>query len=295
MRSFLPILRLAPLLYLIAPISSAVAQDPAVGVHWAFQPITRPPLPTVKHADWPRNPIDHFILARLEKEGLAPAPEADRGTLIRRLKFDLVGLPPSPEEVHDFLRDTRPDAYEQLVDRYLASPQFGERWARHWLDVVRFAESNGFETNLPRPNAWRYRDWVIRSFNSDKPYDQFVREQIAGDMLGADEATGFLVAGAWDAVKSPDPVLTAHQRADELHDMIATTGSAFLGLTVGCARCHDHKFDPVAQTDYYALKAVFSGVQHCERPIKPDDFEKRRQSMESIGRELASIDQQLLR
>ncbi|HLW66487.1 MAG TPA: DUF1549 domain-containing protein, partial [Gemmataceae bacterium] len=245
MRSFLPILRLAPLLYLIAPISSAVAQDPAVGVHWAFQPITRPPLPTVKHADWPRNPIDHFILARLEKEGLAPAPEADRGTLIRRLKFDLVGLPPSPEEVHDFLRDTRPDAYEQLVDRYLASPQFGERWARHWLDVVRFAESNGFETNLPRPNAWRYRDWVIRSFNSDKPYDQFVREQIAGDMLGADEATGFLVAGAWDAVKSPDPVLTAHQRADELHDMIATTGSAFLGLTVGCARCHDHKFDPV--------------------------------------------------
>ena len=165
------------------------------------------------------------------------SPEADRRTFIRRLKFDLLGLPPTPEEVEAFVTDKSADAYEKLVDKYLASPQFGERWARHWLDVVRFAESHGFEMNQPRPTAYHYRDYVIQAFNDDKPYDQFVREQLAGDTLGADAATGFLVAGPWDQVKSPDAVLTANQRADELHDMIGTTGSAFLGLTVG-ARCH---------------------------------------------------------
>ncbi|OWK35980.1 hypothetical protein FRUB_08543 [Fimbriiglobus ruber] len=149
----------------------------------------------------------------------------------------------------------------------LASPRYGERWARHWLDGVRFAESHGFEMNQARPNAWRYRDWVIQALNDDEPYDQFVRKQLAGDSLGADEATGFLVAGAWDQVKSPDPVLTAQQRADELHDIVSVTGSAFLGLTVGCARCHDHKFDPVSVRDYHAIKAVFAGVQHGDRPI----------------------------
>jgi hypothetical protein len=285
-------------LYLPAPLGSVLAQEPAAASHWAYRPIRRLPLPAVKRTEWPRNPIDFFILARLEKEELAPAPEADRVMLVRRLKFDLLGLPPSPEEVLDFLQDARPDAYERLVDRYLASPQFGERWARHWLDVVRFAESNGFETNLPRPNAWRYRYWVIRSFNEDKPYDQFVREQIAGDLLGADEATGFLVGGAWDAVKSPDPVLTAQQRADELHDMIATTGTAFLGLTVGCARCHDHKFDPVSQKDYYSLKAIFSGVQHGDRPLtnQPDAVGRRklaaqfRREIEKLDRDLAALE-----
>src|SRR5206468_8858077 len=157
-----------------------------------------------------------------------------------------------------------PTAYENLVERFLGTPHYGERWARHWLDVVRFAESAGFETNLHRPNAWPYRDYVIRALNEDKPYDRFVAEQLAGDALGADAATGFLVAGADDKVKSPDVVLTLQQRADELHDIVGTTGSTFLGLTIGCARCHNHKFDPIAQTDYYALTAVFSGVKHGE-------------------------------
>src|SRR5262249_30576730 len=152
------------------------------------------------------------------------------------------------------------------IERLLTSPHYGERWARHWLDVVRFAESAGFEMNLERPNAWPYRDYVIRAFNEDKPYDRFVREQLAGDALGVDEATGFLVGGPNDAVKSPDVNLTAQQRMDELHDMVATTGSAFLGLTIGCARCHNHKFDPIPQTDYYAMQALFAGVQHGERP-----------------------------
>src|SRR5262249_28425270 len=154
-------------------------------------------------------------------------------------------LPPNTDEVARFEKDTAPDAYERLVERLLASPHYGERWGQHWLDVVRFAETHGFEMNQPRPNAWRYRDYVIAAFNEDKPYDRFVLEQLAGDALGVDAATGFLVAGPWDQVKSPDPVLTATQRADELHDMVSVTGSALLGLTVACARCHDHKFDPI--------------------------------------------------
>jgi hypothetical protein len=224
--------------------------------YWAFRPLTRPPSPRIPVTPWVRNPVDHFVLARLQSEGLAPSPEADRPTLLRRLKFDLLGLPPTPEEVAAFAADRDPLAYERLVDRYLASPQYGECWARHWLDVVRFAESDGFETNPTRPNAWPYRDYVIRSFNEDRPYDRFVQEQLAGDLLGADEATGFLVGGAFDRVKSPDVALTLQQRADELHDMVSTTCSTFLGLTGGTGRCHNHKFDPVSQLDYYRLKAV---------------------------------------
>ena len=163
--------------------------------HWAFHPLTRPTVPAIS-SSWVRNPIDRFILDRLRKEGLEPSPEADRATLIRRLKFDLLGLPPAPEEIDAFVNDPAADAYERLVERYLSSPHFGERWARHWLDAVHFAESNGFEMNQPRPNAWPYRDYVIRAFNEDRPYDRFVREQLAGDALGVDEATGFLVAGA---------------------------------------------------------------------------------------------------
>ena len=234
--------------------------------HWAFLPVERPKVPGPG-----AHPIDGFIRAKLATAGLKPNPLADRRTLIRRLKFDLLGLPPTPEEVDTFAKDESPDAYGMLVEKYLASPQYGERWARHWLDAVRFAESHGFEMNQPRPNAWPYRDWVIRALNDDLPYDRFVFEQLAGDTVGADAATGFLVAGPWDQVKSPDPALTANQRADELHDMVGTTGSAFLGLTVGCARCHAHKFDPVSQTDYYRLKAVLAGVQHGERPVKPAD------------------------
>jgi mono/diheme cytochrome c family protein len=235
--------------------------------HWAFAPVTRPSPPrTAAH------PIDAFIRARLSSSGLTPSPEADRVTLIRRLYGVMLGMPPTPADVTAFLADHRRDAFERLVDRVLDDPRYGERWARHWLDVVRFAESNGFETNRERQNGWRYRDYVIEALNHDKPYDRFVREQIAGDALGADVATGFLVAGPTDIVKSPDAALTAQQRADELDDMVGTTGTAFLGLTLGCARCHAHKFDPIPQTEYYALSAVFSGVQHGERalPAAPD-------------------------
>ena len=236
------------------PDATATSDKPP---HWSFQPLVRPA----------GNGIDAFIAARLKSAGLTPSLLADKRTLIRRLSFDLCGLPPSPERIERFLHDDSVGAYDALVEEFLASPQFGERWARHWLDVVRFADSHGFEMNQVRPNAYHYRDYVIRSFNDDKPYDRFVREQIAGDSLMSPAAMGFLVAGAWDQVKSPDLVLTAQQRADELHDMAATTGSTFLGLTVGCARCHAHKFDPISQTDYYAIKAVFSGVKHGESAI----------------------------
>ncbi len=291
--------------------------------HWAFRPLVRLPLSgkalaagrsvqrpvasAIPLRSRSQNPIDSFVLARLEEAGLQANPEADRTTLIRRLKFDLLGLPPSPEEVEEFVTDSREDTYERLVDRYLASPHFGERWARHWLDVVRFAESHGFEMNQPRPNAWPYRDYVIRSFNEDKPYDQFVFEQLAGDTVGTDEATGFLVGGPWDQVKSPDLGLTLQQRADELHDMVSTTGSVFLGLTVGCARCHNHKFDPISQLDYYGMKACFAGVQHGERPLRIGDPNRSqpgkpdvqpaaiREQLAAIEAELQKIDPQAKR
>ena len=270
------------------------AEPTSVGKdHWAYKRPVRPSVPMVHNARWPRNAIDSFILAGLENAGLGANPEADRRALTRRVYFDVIGLPPTPEELEEFLGDKRPDAYERLVDRLLASPHYGERWARHWLDVVRFAESHGFEMNQMRPNAWPFRDFVIQAFNTDKPYDQFVLEQLAGDVLGSDAATGFLVGGAWDQVKSPDPVLTAQQRADELNDMVSTTGTAFLGLTVGCAKCHSHKFDPIPQTDYYALAAVFAGVQHGERPIQSAVTPASRDRIEHLRTEHDALAQQL--
>ncbi len=278
--------------------SGGAATADAKKTHWAFQPVVRPVLPAVTGGSWVGNPIDRFILARLEENKLSGSPQADRRTLLRRLKFDLVGLPPTPEEMDAWLKDADPDAYEKLVSRLLASPQHGERWARHWLDVVRFAESDGFETNLARPNAWPYRDYVIAAFNADKPYDRFVMEQLAGDALGVDEATGFLVGGTTDRVKSPDIALTLQQRADELHDMVSTTGSAFLGLTVGCARCHYHKFDPISHVDYYGMTAIFSGVQHGERSVaramgSPDrkaQADKLRQELSEVERAIADAE-----
>jgi hypothetical protein len=279
---------------LLAPATAVAAEPgPAQKSHWAFTAVSRPTVPK-EGGDGGRNPIDTFIAARLAREGLKPNPEADRLTLIRRLKFDLLGLPPTPEEVEAFVADKSPKAYENLVERYLASPHFGERWARHWLDVVRFAESTGFETNVARPNAWPYRDYVIRAFNEDKPYDQFIRDQLAGDVAGEDTATGYLVAGADDQVKG-DPLLSAQQRADELHDMVSTTGSAFLGLTVGCARCHNHKFDPVSQRDYYAMKAIFAGVRHGERAVRLADQDRRVKEAADVRRQLAGIETQLAR
>jgi mono/diheme cytochrome c family protein len=226
--------------------------------HWSFQPVKRPA----------GRGIDEFIVAKLREKGLAPSAPADKATLIRRLFLVMHGMPPTPEAVLAFEKDTRPDAYARLVDAVLASPRYGERWARHWMDVVRYADSNGFETNRERKTAYHYRDWIVESFNSDKPYDVFIKEQLAGDAMGADAATGFLVAGPYDIVKSPDVNLTLMQRQDELADMVNTTGTAFLGITMGCARCHNHKFDPVLQKDYYAMQAVFAGVNHGERALR---------------------------
>ncbi len=231
---------------------------------WAFRPVVRPPVPAVRNSSSAiRNPIDAFVLAKLEAKGLTPAPPADKVTLLRRVSYAVTGLPPSPADVDAFLADPAPDAYERLVDRLLASRHYGEHWGRHWLDLVRFAESNSFERDGAKPFAWRYRDYVIRSLNQDKPYDRFIREQLAGDEL--DEvtpetliATGYYRLGLWDD-EPADPELAYY---DGLDDIAATTGQTFLGLTVNCARCHDHKIDPFPQKDYYRLLAFFRGVRH---------------------------------
>ncbi|HBI41902.1 MAG TPA: hypothetical protein DDY78_03470 [Planctomycetales bacterium] len=265
---------------------------------WSLQPIRRPNAPPVINRLWVRTPIDAFILAPLEAKGLRPAPEADRRTLIRRLTFDLIGLPPTPEEIDAFVRDAAADAYEKLVDRLLARPEYGERWGRHWLDVTRFAESHGYEMNTLRPNAWPYRDYVIRAFNEDIPYRQFVYEQLAADALGKDDmlteaATGFLVGGPHDLVGNAMPEVKIQQRMDDMADMVSLTGTTFLGLTVGCARCHDHKFDPISQKDFYSFQAVFAGVEHAERPLRQADTEARRREADAQRAELARIDVRL--
>jgi mono/diheme cytochrome c family protein len=239
-----------------------VAKTPA-SKHWAFQPVVEPKPPEVKDEAWVRHPIDRFVLAKLESKGMKPAPAADRRTLIRRVTFDLIGLPPTPEEVDAFVRDAAPDAYAKVIDRLLASPHYGERWGRHWLDLARYADSNGMDENLVYGNAWRYRDYVVRSFNDDIPFDRFVREQIAGDLVtvsnGAPpyEATGFLVVGP-KMLAEDDPV---KMEMDIIDEQIETIGRAFLGMSLGCARCHDHKIDPVSITDYYALAGIFKSTK----------------------------------
>jgi hypothetical protein len=234
--------------------------------HWAFQPIRRPAVPGVRDRAWLRTPVDAFVLARLEAAGLKPASAATRRTLLRRAWLDLVGLPPSITEQDTFLADTSPDAWERLIDRLLGSPQHGERWGRHWLDVARYAETNGYERDGDKPHAWRYRDYVIDAFNRDLPFDRFILEQIAGDELpGSDAraqiATSFLRLGSWDDEPADDAV----DRYDQLDDVLGVTCSAFLAQTIRCARCHDHKFEPVSQKDYYRLLAVF---QPLRRPQK---------------------------
>jgi Protein of unknown function (DUF1549) len=227
---------------------------------WAFRPPrpTKPPAP--RDTAWIRGPVDAFVLHALEKNGLVPAPPAGRLALLRRVHFDLLGLPPSPEEVERFLRDDRPDAYERLVDRLLASPHHGERWGRHWLDVVRYADTGGFEADHLYPNAWRYRDYVIRSMNADQPFDRFIREQVAGDELWPDEpeaVTGSTLYCIGPALQE-SAMIGGQLEYEWLTDAADTTGAAFLGLTFGCARCHDHKFDPITQRDYYAMQAIFA-------------------------------------
>ena len=239
---------------------------------WSLQPIVRPAAPVIAEDSWSRTDIDRFLVHALRERGLKPSPEADRRTLIRRLSYDLLGLPPTSEEVEAFVADPAPDAYERLVDRLLASPQYGVRWARHWLDIVRFGESNGFEYDEFRPDAWPYRDWVVNALNEDLPYDEFVRRQLAGDVLlpgdlDAAIATGFLAAGAYDTAGQvqQSAAMRAVVRQDELEDLVGTVGQTFLGLTVNCARCHDHKFDPIRQREYYELVSALSGVRQGKR------------------------------
>jgi len=251
------------------PLTAARADDsfltPAKKDHWAWRKPVRPPIPNVKLKTWPQNPIDTFVLARLESVGLMPAPKATRAQFLRRVTFDLVGLPPTPSEIDAFLRDDAPDAHAKVIDRLLASPHYGERWGRHWLDLARFAETNGFEHDEIRPDAWRYRDYVIKTFNANKPYDRFLKEQLAGDELFPDDpdaliATGFSLLGP----DMTDSASQAQRRQNTLDDMTDTTGLVFLGLTLGCARCHDHKFEPIYQADFYRVQAFFA----------PADFRK---------------------
>ena len=243
--------------------------------HWAFEPLKTPSLPDVKDATWCRTPIDRFILAKLEEDGLTPMPAASRRTLLRRVMFDVTGLPPSPAQIDAFLADTRPDAWEQFIDELLDSPAYGERWAQHWLDLARFAETDGFEHDLERPNAWRYRDWVIAAFNRDLPYDEFLRLQLAGDELAPDDpaahiATAFLLSGP----DMPDLNDQGERRHVVLNDMTATLGSVVMGLQMGCAQCHDHKYDPVSQADFYRLRAFFEPAEFFKEHALPNAGEK---------------------
>ena len=231
--------------------------------HWSFQPLHRPDVPVSNET----NAIDVFVDTKLGDVGLTRSAPLEKRKLIRRLYLVMHGLPPTSEQVDRFLSDERPDSWQRLVDEVLESPRYGERCASHWLDIARFGETNGFETNRERTTAYPFRDWVINAFNEDKPYDQFVKQQIAGDAFGEPIGTGFLVAGPNDIVKGQDPLLGLMQRQDELADIVNTTGTAFLGLTTGCARCHNHKFDPISQTDYYAIQAVFAGVEHGDQTL----------------------------
>jgi hypothetical protein len=216
---------------------------------WSFRPVARQEPPAVKNPSWVRNPVDAFLLSSMEAKGLKPSPPADRRTLIRRAYLDVTGLAPDPSEVDAFLKDRSPDAFDRVVDRLLASPHYGERWARHWLDLVRYADSGGYEYDRDRPQAWRYRDYVVRAFNADRPYDRFIREQIAGDELG-DGGQDALLATAYLRLGPEQNIKTEVTRMDEMDDIISTTSGAFLGMTLGCARCHNHKFDPIPQKDY---------------------------------------------
>ena len=279
----LRVILLSVLLAFLFGERDAAAATPSLEVgrqHWSFQPVRAVKPPAVKDAAWARNDVDRFILAALEAKGLQPSPSAAPRTLIRRVTFDLTGLPPTPEEIVAFERDTSPEAWERVVDRLLASPHYGERWGRHWLDLARYADSSGFHNDLDRPHAWRYRDYIIRSFNADKPYARFIAEQLAGDEIpGASEetliATGFCRNGPTNDDNMGNN--KEQYRLDELDDVIATTSTVFLGLTVGCARCHDHKTDPVTSADYYSLLAVFNGTEKRGVPKESDEKVKAKE------------------
>lgn len=250
------------------PAAQELAEPPLTEIdyeHWAFQPVQPVDLPAVTNSGWCRTPVDRFILAELERSGVAPVQQASQTALLRRVTFDLTGLPPRPEEIRDYLTDTRPDAYERVVDRLLASPAYGERWARGWLDLARFAETDGFEHDHVRPQAWRYRDWVIHAGNADLPYDQFLSWQLAGDELHPQQAealvaTGFLLCGP----DMPDINLQEERRHNFLNGVASTVGEVFLALQFGCAQCHDHKADPISIHDFYRLRAYFDSLDLFE-------------------------------
>ena len=255
------------------PVKEASPQEPQEEQQWSFIPPRTGRLPEVRQAGWPQSPLDHHVLSRLEKREISPAPAADPRTLIRRVTFDLIGLPPTPSEVQEFVTATAPDAYARHIDRLLASPRYGERWGRYWLDVARYADSNGLDENLAYGNAWRYRDYVIGAWNADKPFDRFVTEQLAGDLLSSGTeserrehlvATGFLALGP----KVLAEVDAKKMEMDIIDEQVDTLGRALLGLTVGCARCHDHKFDPLTNADYYGLAGIFKSTRTMENFIK---------------------------
>jgi hypothetical protein len=337
MRQGLSLLSLVLTLSLQAAEPAEPTFSPEQCSHWAFQKPHRPDVPRTSDPGWVRTSVDAFLLAQLDRAGLKPSPPADRATLLRRVTFDLTGLPPTPEEVEAFLADRSPKAYEKVVNRLLASPHYGERWAQHWLDVVRYAESNGYEVDGERPHAWRYRDYVVRSLNADKPYNQFVIEQLAGDLLVRErqktpsavahlgdsglplsrflasallEGTGrpteaeadLLVAAGFNRCGPVHLVSgnldAAVQRQEVLTEMTTAVGSAFLGLTVGCARCHDHKFDPLSLADYYRLESFFAGTQPREMGLATSseraDHDRRKRAVEAqirpLKKQVADID-----
>jgi hypothetical protein len=275
-------------------IDQGVDWSTAKAPHWSFQKIERTPVPAVRDRAWPRNAVDNFILARLEHEGIAPSPEAGKLTLLRRVSLDLTGLPPTPEEVREYLSDNRPDAYERLVDRLLDSPHYGEKWARYWLDLARYADSDGYEKDRSRPWAWRYRHWVIDALNRDMPFDEFTIEQLAGDLLPNRNldtlvATGFNRNTLTNREGGTDP---EQFRDEQVLDRAATLGTVWMGLTVGCAQCHNHKFDPISQKEFYQLTAFFNTQEevNIQAPLagelgpylaaKPEYDRKRRALLE---------------
>ena len=288
-------------------------QNPKPETHWSFQPLRLAPIPEVHHRRWPDNDVDRFILARLETAGLDPGIAADKRTLIRRATFDLTGLPPTPEEIDAFLRDTASSAFARVIDRLLASTHYGERWGRHWLDVVRYADTAGDSADYPIPQAHRYRDYVIAAFNHDKPYDRFVQEQIAGDLMaseGDSEKNEQLTATGFIALSRRFGVNPAAAHHLTIEDTLDTIGRAVLGLSMSCARCHDHKFDPISMEDYYALYGIFASTRYPDPGseerryqtnfiplIPPAEVEARlkphREKLASLDEEIARLDRRI--
>ena len=265
--------------------------------HWSFQKVEAVEPPAVRNAQWSRNAIDRFVFARLEQEDLAPAPEADRVAWLRRVYFDLMGLPPTPLQIAAFIEDTQAGAYERVVDELLASPRYGERWAQHWLDVVRYADTHGFEVNTERPHAWPYRDYVIAAYNRDTPGDQFIREQIAGDTHGRDAATGFLVTASvlLPGQIGKDAASIRLARQDSIDEMVVNIGQSFLGLSIGCARCHNHMFDPISLKDYYSMQAFVAGVRYGDRPMRGATTVAQATKLKQLRDQLAMVTRDLTR